>query len=186
MLRFRDKNESRTTIEVNGQPSNVDRDSMKGQFSSGQFGGVLRAAFDPSTKADFQWMETDALGSGTVQVFSYKVAKENSMFGVVGATGLEVKPAYHGMVFIDNATRSVRRITLATDGLPKDFPTQSSGLAVDYDYIVINNHDYLMPVAAEFRQKQLKKMETLNTIEFRDYRRFTSSVKITGYTPLEK
>jgi VWFA-related protein len=186
LLRFRDKNESRTTIEVNGLPSNVDRDSMKGQFSSGQFGGVLRAAFEPSAKAEFKWLETDALGSGTVQVFSYQVAKENSMFGVVGSNGLEIKPAYHGMVFIDNATRSVRRITLATDGLPKDFSTQSSSLAVDYDYIVINNHDYLMPIAAEFRQKQFKKMETLNTIEFRDYRRFTSSVKITGFTPLEK
>jgi len=186
LLRFRDKNETRTTIEVNGQPSSVDRESMKGQFSSGQFGGVLRAAFDPSTKADFKWLETDALGNGTVQVFSYQVAKENSMFGLVGATGLEIKPAYHGMVFIDNATRSVRRITLQTDGLPKDFSTQSSSMAVDYDYIVINGHDYLMPVAAEVRQKQLKKMETLNTVEFRDYRRFSSSVRITGFTPLEK
>ena len=108
------------------------------------------------------------------------------MFGVAGANGLEITPAYHGMVFIDSATRSVRRITLATDGLPKDFSTQSTSMAVDYDYIVINNHDYLMPVAAEVRQKQFKKMETLNTIEFRDYRRFTSSVKIVGFTPLDK
>lgn len=186
LLRFRDKIETRTMLEVNGHASTVDRDSMKGQFSSGQFGGVLRAVFEPFAHAELTWKETDSLGNGTVQVFAYKVAKEHSMFSVGGANGLEVKPAYHGLVFIDSATRSVRRITLQTDGLPKDFPTQWSALAVDYDYIVINSHDYLMPVAAEFRQKQLHKMETLNTIEFRDYRRFSSTVKILGYTPLEK
>ena len=108
------------------------------------------------------------------------------MFSVGGANGLELKPGYHGLVFIDSATRSVRRVTLQTDDMPKNFPTQWSALEVDYDYIVINAHDYLMPVAAEFRQKQLHKMETLNTIEFRDYRRFSSSMKIVGFTPLEK
>ncbi len=189
LLRYRDKAETHTMLEINGEPSTTDREQLLKQkgstLSGGELGGVLKAVFAPSAKADFKWKETDALGSGTVQVFDYRVEKSNSMFSVVGSNDRQLMVAFHGQVFIDSATRNVRRISLEADNLPKDFPTQSSVMGVDYDYVAINGHDYLMPISAELRVRQSHHQAILNTIEFRDYKKYGSAMKILDYKPVE-
>lgn len=186
LLRYRDKSETHTMLEIDGKPSNNDRDAMSGSFSAGEFGGVLKSVFAPSAKADFKWKETDSLGSGTVQVFDYRVARADSVFSVTGMNNRQVMVGFHGLVFLDSATRNVRRITMVADNLPADFPTHATSIAVDYDYVVINSHDYLMPISAEMSLRQGRHEAILNTIEFRNYRRFGSNVKILGFNPLEK
>ncbi len=181
LLRYQDKQETRTTLEVNGEATSADRDAMlvkKSAFSSGELGGVLKAVFDPKAQAEFKWKETDALGNGTVQVFGYHVPVESSEFYITGSNNMEIKVAFHGLVFIDTATHSVRRVTLIAEDIPKEFPTHSSALAVDYDYVVINTHDYLVPVGAEVSLKQGKHEAVMNTMEFRNYRRFGSNLRI--------
>lgn len=184
LLRYRDKQETRTTIEVNGESSSANRAGMKGSLSTGEFGGVLRAIFSDSAKANFTWKETDALNNGTVQVFDYQVEQKNSMFSVVGSNDKQIFAAFHGQVFIDSATRHVRRLTLIADGLPRNFPTHATRIDVDYDYVAINDHDYLVPVSAEMRLLQGKHEAVLNTIEFRNYRRYGSNMKILGFKPV--
>jgi VWFA-related protein len=184
MLRYLNKAETRTTVEVNGKSSEANRAGMKGALSAGEFGGVLRAVFSASTKADFHWKETDALNNGTVQVFTFSVDKANSMFAVTGSNDRQIFVAFHGQVYIDSATRSVRRITLIADDLPKGFPTHSTRIDVDYDYVAINDHDYLVPVSAEMRLTQGRHEAVLNTMEFRNYRRYGSNMKILGFEPV--
>jgi hypothetical protein len=187
LLRYRDKNEARMVLEVDGRPAaSTDPDAIKGPTSTGEFGGVLSAVFEPSARADFKWKETDTLGSGTVQVFDYKVAKENSNYSVRGSNGLQPTVSFHGKVFVDSATRSVRRVTLIAEDLPKDFPTHASTVSVDYDYVSINAHDYLMPISAEVSLQEGRHEAILNTIEFRDYRRFGSNVKILNFRSMEE
>lgn len=189
LLRYRDKTENHTVLEINGQASSVDRDALlkeKGStLSGGELGGVLKAVFSPSAKADFTWKETDSLGSGTVQVFDYRVEKSNSLFSVVGSNNQQLIVAFHGQVFIDSATHSVRRVSLQADDLPKDFPTQATVMGVDYDYVAINGHDYLMPISAEVRVRQNHRQAVLNTIEFRDYRKYGSQMRILDYKQVE-
>jgi hypothetical protein len=121
-----------------------------------------------------------------VQVFDYRVEKENSSFSIEGSNGLAPIVSFHGRVYVDPGTHSVRRVTLVADELPKDFPTRASAITVDYDYISINSHDYLMPISAEVSLLVGKHIAKLNTIEFRDYRRFGSNVKMLNFRPLEK
>jgi VWFA-related protein len=188
LMRFRDKHETRTTLEVNGQTSTVGYEAMKGALSVGEFGGVLRSVFNTKAQATFKWKETDELKGGTVQVFDYTVDKAHSGFGVVGTNGREVISGFHGRVFVDSATRSVRRITLIADlpaDVPRDFGTRASSLSVDYDYVAINAHDYLMPVSAEMRLVKGRHAAALNTIEFRNYRRFGSNVRIVDFKPVD-
>jgi hypothetical protein len=186
LLKYREKSEARTVLEVDGkQPASADPEAIKGPKSTGEFGGVLGAVFELSAKAEFKWKETDTLGNGTVQVFDYRVRKENSAFSVAGSNGLQPTVSFHGKAFIDTATRSVRRITLIADDLPKDIPTQASAITVDYDYVSINAHDYLMPISAEVSLIQGRHDAMLNTIAFRDYRRFGSNVKILNYRSME-
>lgn len=181
LLRYEDKKETRTTLEVNGEATNANRDQMlvdSSAFSGGELGGVLKAIFDPKAQAEFKWKETDALGNGTVQVFGYHVLFDNSEFFITGSNNREIKVAFHGMVFIDTATHSVRRVTLIAQDIPKEFPTHSTAMAVDYDYVLINTHDYLVPVGAEVSLQQGKHEGVMNTMEFRNYRRFGSNLRI--------
>jgi hypothetical protein len=63
-------------------------------------------------------------------------------------------------------------VTLTADDLPADFPTHGTSIAVDYDYVAINGLKYLMPVSAELKLKQDRREAAINTMEFRDYKRF--------------
>ncbi len=110
-LRYVDNAESRTMLRVNGQRTAEQRSDLNGPISQGEFGGVLKAVFSPSSKADFQFKETDALGSGTVNVLSYRVTQKDSMFSLSDSIQ-NTDVAFHGLVYIDASTRSVRRITL--------------------------------------------------------------------------
>jgi len=186
MLRYVNKAETRTTLEVNGSTSNVDRDAMPGTFSTGEFGGILRNVFLNASKTQFHWKETDVLGSGTVQVFEYKVAKADSSFSIVDMSNRQITVGFHGLVFIDTATRGIRRVTLIADDIPATFLTHASSMAVDYDNVVIATHDYLVPVSAELSILQGKHEAVLNNIVFRDYRRFSSTSRIIPVPPEQK
>jgi hypothetical protein len=124
------------------------------------------------------WKESATLGTSTMQVFDYHVEQKNSEFSVVGMNNMQVMVGFHGQVYIDPAAHNVRRITLIADDLPKDFPTHYTSVAVDYDYVSINNHDYLMPITAQLRLKEGRHQAALNNMEFRNYRRFGSSMRI--------
>jgi hypothetical protein len=49
---------------------------------------------------------------------------------------------------------------------------------VDYDYIAIDRHDYLMPVRGTVGMREGKREAVLNEMEFRNYRRFGSRTSI--------
>jgi VWFA-related protein len=173
-LRYREKNEARTMLEVNGIASTAAREAMKGSLSAGEFGGVLQAVFRDASKADFQWKETAALKDGTVQVYDYRVDRDNSVFSVTASNGKQLLVGFHGQVFVDSAARRARRITLIADDLPPDFPTHATSIGVDYDYVPINGLKYLLPVSAELQLKQGQRQIVMNTMEFKDYERLTS------------
>ncbi|MGA2651583.1 MAG: VWA domain-containing protein [Terracidiphilus sp.] len=175
MLSYQDRVETRTTLELNGNASHTDRGSMKGIFSSGEFGGILQAVFRESSKAEFKWKEAASLNGAMVQVFDYRVDRGNSSFSVTGLDGKQMIVGFSGQVFIDSNTRRVRRVTLKADDLPANIPTQSTAMDVDYDYVAINGLKYLMPVSAELDVKKGPREALTNTMEFRDFKRFGSN-----------
>jgi VWFA-related protein len=183
IVTFENHEESRTVVEVNGQPANALAYDMKGARLEGEFGGVLGAVFAPASKAEFRWKETDVLDGAAVEVFSYRVDVKNSQFSVKALPELPATVAFHGLVYIDDATRGTLRITMEADEIPAGYPVHASAIAIDYDYIAINNHDYLMPVEGEMRMKVGKLENILHKIEFRDYHRFGSDARIVNFSP---
>jgi VWFA-related protein len=173
LLSYRERVETHTTLEVNGKASEMDRSTLKGTFSAGEFGGVLMAVFRASSKADFRWKETDALNGAAVQVYDYRVDRGNSTFSVTGSNGKQLVVGFHGQVFVDSGTRRARRVTLSADDLPADFPTHATSIAVDYDYVAISGLKYLMPVSAELQLSEGRHEALVNTMEFRDYKHFS-------------
>jgi hypothetical protein len=86
-------------------------------------------------------------------------------------------------VLIDNETRSVRRLVAQTDALPPEFGVKASWMTIDYDYVAINGHDYLLPTSGEVGLKQGRSEADANQLRFSDYRRFGSKVRIFSGDP---
>jgi hypothetical protein len=178
LLRFVDNHETRTTLEVDGQPSTVERGDMNDwPMSLGEFGDLLNLIFQPTSKAEFHWKETDALAEGTVQVFEYKVERKNNSMLLTDNTR-RIDVGFHGLAYIDSSTMGIRRVTMEADDLPPDFSVHAASVAVDYDYVAIGAHDYLMPVRGTIRLKRGRHEADLNQMVFQDYRRFASQTRV--------
>ena len=172
LLTYKNHTESRRLIEIDGHATKNATDDLKGVVSNGEFGGILNAIFDPAAKATFVWKQSGLLGGEKVDIFEYHVTAKDSSFGLTGDNNWQYKAAFHGVVSIDSSTLGVRQLTLIADDLPPDFSIHASAIRVDYDYIAINGHDYLLPTRATISLRRHKHEGVLNTIEFRDYRRF--------------
>ncbi|MBV9265128.1 MAG: VWA domain-containing protein, partial [Acidobacteriaceae bacterium] len=172
LLRYNDRQERRVTLEVNGRKSSLEREDFKGTLSYGEFGGMFEAIFRPEAKAAFHWKQTDMLGNATVQVFSYNVTRDTSDFTIRDDSGVAGKVAFHGLLYIDETTNEIRRITMDAVEVPENFVIRTASFAVDYDYVDIGGHDYLMPVSGSMTVGKGKRGVVLNEIEFRDYRKY--------------
>lgn len=178
LMRYVDHQESRTTLELNGEPSSVDPAQLDFAHSVGEFGGMFQLVFDPSAKAKFTWKESDVLDGQPVQVFAFQVALANSNFDLTGLNNQQHTVAFHGLVYLDTATRSVRRITIDADDIPENLAVHGSSISVDYGWISINSHDYLLPVRGAISLREGKHQAVLNEFEFRNYRRFGAQIRI--------
>lgn len=183
LLTYESGEESRTILDDSGKAGKDQAVDMKGARLTGEFGGVLEIVFDPKAKTEFTWKETDTLDGAKVEVFRYAVDAKNSKFMVTALPHSSEIVGFNGLVYIDAATRGVRRVVVDADGIPSDSAVSASGLTIDYDYITINNHDYLMPVRGELRMKLVSAGSILHRIEFRDYHRFGSEVRIVAVKP---
>ncbi len=178
MLRYRDKNESRTMLEVNGEKNSTAADRIEGARSNGEFGSILHAIFRPEAKADFTWKEAVQAEGDTLYAFGYAIRTETSDFFVSDGNGSRLRTGFHGMVFIEPNTRTVRRLVVQTDALPANFGLRASWMALTYGYLTINNHEYLLPTRGEVGLQRRKGELTLLQLRFSGYHRFGSHARI--------
>jgi len=179
MLRYVDSQETRTMVEYNGERTSAQRTDLDTTWplSVGEFGGLLNLVFQPNAKTEFQWKETDSLASSMVDVLAYRVARENANIGLTDGNKT-VAAGFHGLVYIDKATAGVRRITLEADDLPRDFSIHAATMTVEYDYVTVGTHDYLMPMRATVSLQRGRRQTDLNEMTFRNYRRYAAQAKI--------
>ena len=181
LLTYHDGQESRSTLEVNGKRSSLKRADMNTTWpiSVGEFGAMLNLVFAPSSKTEFSWKEAGTMGSGggTLQVLSYRVARENATIDLSESNN-SIGVGFHGLVYIDAATSGVRRVTIEADDLPRNFSMHAASMTVDYDYVAIAGRDYLLPVSSTVSLLRHRRQLELNEIAFRNYRRFASRTKI--------
>ena len=183
LLTYENHQESRQLLEVNGVAGNDQRVDMTGARLEGAFGGVLQIVFDAKSEAKLDWQQRGSLDGAAVEVFNYRVDEQHSRFSVTALPAPSRLVPFHGSVFIDAATRGVRRITMEAENIPADSPIHASSLSIDYDYVTMNDHDYLVPVRGEMRMQLGKKEKIFHQIEFRDYHRFGSQVRIVSMNP---
>jgi VWFA-related protein len=177
VLTYVNHEENRTLVGTRN--SGAMPDSKISMSSSGEFGASLANIFRPESKAKFTWEETDTLRGEQAEVFDYRVERENSALQLTGPDA-GAMASYHGRIYIDRATHGVMSLTMITDEQPKKFYIRKAAIRVDYDYVSINDHDYLLPISAQVVTKVGSDFLKRNDLTFSDFRKFGSTARIVG------
>ena len=139
---------------------------------------MLHVVFDPSAQAVFTWKRSAFLDGRPAQVFAFQVARAHSTFNLSDRSGHTQPVGFHGLVYVDPATHSVRRITVEADDIPEKLLIRACSMSVDYAWISMQNHDFLLPVRGAVSLQETGKRPVLNQFEFRNYRRYGSQVRM--------
>ena len=176
---YEDGKEDYKEITVGGKRTNKSMLELGGSTSTGEFASTLHSLFAEQSRAEFKFYQSTHVGETPARVYDFKVALANSdWFITVG--GQSLHPAYSGSVWIDKGSAQVRRIEMQADNIPKDFPLDSVEWAVDYGEVSLGTAKFLLPIHAEnlgcWRGRTTC---TKNTIDFRDYHKFSGESTVT-------
>jgi hypothetical protein len=181
---YENNKEDYRDITVNGKPTKKPIEEVGGAWSTGEFGSVLIDLFSPATNADFRYQRESRIAGVNARLYDFEVKRENSHWNIhMGSQGYS--PAYKGSVWIDPQTARVLRIEMQAYGFPDSFPTDHVESATDYQYIRLGDaKQYLLPVHAETLSCQRNTNAcSRNTIEFRNYHKYTGESTITFGAP---
>jgi hypothetical protein len=169
-------------ILVNGK---APRDAIEktGSWSTGEFATVLQGILAPQTDADFHNKRSTTIVNRPAFHYDYSVEQPNSMWHVYASSESYV-PGYTGSIWIDKENFRVLRIEMSAVNMPRSFALDDVESAVDYDYVLIGDKKFLLPVHSEALSCVRGTSEcTKNVIEFRNYKKFGADSSITFDTP---
>jgi hypothetical protein len=178
LMRYVDHGESRRTVMLNSERSSVEPDHLQFMHSAGEFGAMFQIVFNPSAKAVFTWKQAAFIDGQPVQVFAVKVARANSNFDLSDRGGSASQAGFHGLVYLDPATLSVRRISIDADDIPPAQPIRASSISIDYSWVSMQDNEFLLPVRGAVSLQEARGHPVLNDFEFRGYRRFGSQSRV--------
>ncbi len=165
-------------ILVNGKPPK-EKVEDSGSWSSGEFSSLLLDVMSPSTSADFHGKRAATIVNRSAFRYDFSVEQPNSHWKV-DSRGQTYLPGYTGTIWIDKETSRVLRIEMAAQGMPKGFPLDTVESAVDYDFVLIGESRFLLPVHSEVLDCARGTSDCgRNVIEFRNYRKFGADSSIT-------
>jgi VWFA-related protein len=178
-LSFFQQKEDHKLELVNDLPTTRQYGSLDiGVTGTGEFGGMMKQIFDPSSQASFHWESWKKARKHRVAVYGYTVAADHSHFFVQrGARSGEVNRAvvgFHGTVEIDTETGDVLHFDYTADRIPKTVALTRSATSVDFDRVEIGGNPYILPVRSE-TELEGPKLALKNAIEFRAFGKFGAS-----------
>ena len=173
---FEQKEDYKLTL-INNTLTIQDYRTVGGASSTGDFGTMMRQIFEPSTEARFEWDHWGTLRGRLTMVFGYHVTQAKSQWHIVYEHSLDIVPAYRGLVYVDNETHEITRLTLTPEHLPPDFPVKSAETKLDYGYEDISGRKFLLPLKAQMQMSGSDHM-TRNDTEFRMYRKYSAESDI--------
>ena len=170
--------ETYKNLQVNGKPTKESPEKT-GSWSTGEFSSMLQDILHPATNADFFNKRSSTVANRAAWHYDYTVEQPNSHW-TVQASSETYKPAYKGSIWIDKESFRVLRIEMQAREVPKTFPLDTVESAVDYDYVLIGQSKFLLPVHSESLSCIRGSSDcSRNTIDFRNYRKFEADTSIT-------
>jgi hypothetical protein len=179
-LTYFEKKENYRIISVANQPTaTATMESLKGSWSTGEFGSSLRMLFDPQSNAAFRLEGVDQTnGHETIRI-SYQVPKETSGSTITYNNERTIVTAYRGRCWIEPESFNVVRLEEKAINIPEDFPINRAETTIDYDVQDIAGRKCWLPVRAEILLvERTVNHHARNVIEFKKYRKFEAEVRI--------
>ena len=176
-------------LTVNGLPPSDDvKESkdyskyVKGATSSGvEYISALADIFKPESRTEFKLVDTDVVQNRRTAVYEYEVKRELSQLTLSVGKESSTIVGSRGRVWIDRELdRVVRFEQIATD-IPGDFPITAASSLIDYDWVSINDHKYLLPTHSEILMTTNQSkfvVQSRNDIRFRSYQKFGAELKV--------
>jgi hypothetical protein len=183
-IAYRDGNEDNKIFSINGKLQDMDMRSAKvggGSVSSGEFGSMMRAIFEPSSQADFGWDHWATLRGRRMAVFNYFIDSGHSEYSIdYGSSESDhqrIITAYSGLIYADPNTGEITRIKFVARDIPKSFPVNSAEETLDYDEVQISGNPYIVPLVATLYMSAGRD-KTKNEIQFANYKKFETGSTI--------
>jgi hypothetical protein len=177
-LSFNDHVEKYTVQMVNGKAAhNVSHEQLGGVRSSGEFGSMLHDIFAPQSETQFGWDHWGTWDARPVYVFSYQIEKEHGYSMRDDETSKHYTSAYTGLVYADQETKEIARITMKTVEIPAEFPIKEVNLALNYKPTTISGRVYTLPAFMELDSTDIHGAAK-NTEEFKMYQVYTADAVI--------
>ena len=175
---YQDGKESYKNILVNGRTPR-EAPEKSGSWSSGEFASTLQDIMSPYTNADFHGKRSTTIVNRAAFRYDFSVEQPNSHWHVE-TSGQSYLPEYTGTIWIDKENYRVLRIELSARNMPRTFPLDQVESSVDYDYVLIGDGKYLLPVHSEALSCARGGSDcSRNVIEFRNYKKFSADTSIT-------
>ncbi len=175
-----EKGERFELLRLNDKPTKMNYEQLGGATSTGEFGSVMQALFAPQSKAEFREIKKEVFNGRQTVLYDFTVKKANSSSQLTDkGSGRSVTSGYSGSCWIDLETKRVLRIELAHENIQPGFPLTMAENAIEYDFVTIADEKYLVPIRAEMILGRDNEREyTRNVIEFKNYRKFETDVKL--------
>jgi len=180
-------------LTINGMPPGEDEGATrdysknkyvpKGASSSGvEYISALADVFKPESKTEFRMVDTDVVLTRRTVVYEYVIKREFSQLTLsVGDTNAKAIVGSRGRVWIDRELDRVLRFEQIATEIPSDFPITAASNTIDYDWVTINEHKYLLPTHSEVLMTTVSPqlvLQSRNDVRFRNYQKFGAELKV--------
>ena len=180
-LNYNQGQEHYTVVAVNGKLTNVGMyevtTKVGGSISTGEFGSLMSSIFGPKTVAEFGWDHWGTLFGKRAAVFNYFIDSGHSDYRITYENDQQIVTAYKGLIYADQYTGEISRITFEAVDIPKSFPVKKALEILNYGDVEISGRTYMCPMKAQVWMES-GKQKTRNDIEFRLYRKFGTESNI--------
>jgi len=156
---------------------------VKGATSSGvEYISALADIFQPASQTEFRVVDTDTIQNRRTVVYEYVVHKEQSKLTLtVGDTGASAVVGSQGRLWIDRELDRVLRFEQIATEVPNGFPITAASSLIDYDWVDINEHKFLLPSRSEILMTTSQPkfvLQSRNDVRFRSYQKFGAELKV--------
>ncbi len=175
-------------LSVNGTPkpapdAKSSYEEVGGTSSTGEFVTMLATIFKPENKTRFTAIDTATIRERRAVMYDFEIDRDmaNQRITAAGANSQTTITGIKGRVWIDRDIFRVLRIESSATEIPADFPITSAKRIIDYDWAIISDERYLLPIISDVRLTHRggrDLFESRNVIRFRDYQKFGTDVII--------
>lgn len=155
--------------------------STGGTSSTGEFVTVLEKIFKPESETKFQVIDSNTIRGRRAIVYDFSIERDKAKQNITYYAYIpdSVITGMKGKIWIDRENFRVLRIESEATEIPNSFKITSAKRTVDYDWVKINDEDYMLPSLSEVRlvsRETPRNYETRNRITFKDYQKYGSEV----------